>query len=314
MPKKKRNSKANKTRKGNRKYKDSVFIGYLTEKPERLLSLYRALSDDNTATVDDIRINSIHTTFTQGTYNDISFTVGNKYIILLEHQSTINYNMPLRMLDYVNNLFLNEIPKRDLIYKKELITLPMPQFYVFYNGEAPFPKQTQLKLSDAFASNDARLELLVDVFNINYDENADILNKCQELREYSYLVHRIRHHQKNGKSLYDAIIIAIKDCLKNNIMSDYLSYHKSEVSEIMKLTWSHKGEIEYEREQAETRGIAIGEANGKILGVNLITKMNAWLSKSNRSDELTRSFEDSALQQKLLAEYQKTHQAATSIN
>lgn len=102
---------------------------------------------------------------------------------------------------------------------------------------------------------------------------------------------------KIQKTLYDAIIIAIKDCLKNNIMSDYLSYHKSEVSEIMKLTWSHKGEIEYEREQAE--------ANGKILGVNLITKMNAWLSKSNRSDELTRSFEDSALQQKLLAEYQK---------
>ena len=41
------------------------------------------------------------------------------------------------------------------------------------------------------------------------------------------------------------------------------------LSEIMKLTWTYEGAIEYEREKAEARG----EANGKILGVNLITKM-----------------------------------------
>lgn len=39
------------------------------------------------------------------------------------------------------------------------------------------------------------------------------------------------------------------------------------LSEIMKLTWTYEGAIEYEREKAEARG----EANGKILGVNLIT-------------------------------------------
>ena len=36
------------------------------------------------------------------------------------------------------------------------------------------------------------------------------------------------------------------------------------LSEIMKLTWTYEGAIEYEREKAEARG----EANGKILGVN----------------------------------------------
>lgn len=71
------------------------------------------------------------------------------------------------------------------------------------------------------------------------------------------------------------------------------------LSEIMKLTWTYEGAIEYEREKAEARG----EANGKILGVNLITKMNAWLKQSNRTDDLLRSVDDNAFQQQLLAEY-----------
>lgn len=309
-PRPKNRIKYRHTAKSNRKYKDSVFISYLSEKPERLLSLYKALTDDHSARAEDIKINSIHSTFTQSTYNDISFVVGNKHIVLVEHQSTINYNMPLRMLNYLNQLYLNLIPRKRLMYQKNLIPLPSPQFYVFYNGTDDFPDYHQLRLSDALQSDESRLELIVDVYNINYDHNKELMEKCEEIRNYSYLVHRIRHHEKQGRSLDDSILIAIKDCYRNMIMVDYLSRYQSEVLELMKLMWSHKGEIEYEREQAEARGIVIGEARG----TNLITRMNSWLLKSNRSDELTRSFEDSTLQQKLLAEYQMTHPAATSIS
>lgn len=298
------------TAKGNRKYKDSVFISYMSEKPERLLSLYKALTDDHSARAEDIKINSIHSTFTQSTYNDISFVVGNKHIVLVEHQSTINYNMPLRMLNYLSQLYLNQLPRKKLIYEKELITLPNPQFYVFYNGEAPFPDYDRLKLSDALQNDNSHLELIVDVYNINYDHNKELMQKCQELNHYSYLIHRIRYHQKKGKSFDDAVLIAIKDCIKHNIMPDYLQEHQSEVSEIMKLTWTYEGAIEYAEARGEARGVAIGEARG----TNLITRMNSWLLKSNRSEELTRSFEDSTLQQKLLAEYQMTHPTATSIS
>lgn len=287
------------TAKSNRKYKDSVFISYMSEKPERLLSLYKAITDDQTAKVEDIRINSIHSIFTQGTYNDISFTVNHQHIVLVEHQSTINYNMPLRMLNYLSQLYINQLPRKTLIYEKELITLPSPKFYVFYNGEESFPDYSQLKLSDALQNYNSHLELIVDVYNINYEHNKELMHKCQELNNYSYLIHRIRYHQKNGKSFDDAILIAIKDCIKHNIMPDYLQEHQSEVSEIMKLTWTYEGAIEYERKKAEARG----EANGKILGVNLITKMNAWLKQSNRTDDLLRSVDDNAFQQQLLAEY-----------
>lgn len=301
------------TAKGNRKYKDSVFISYLSEKPERLLSLYKAISNDQDAKVEDIKINSIHSIFTYSTYNDISFVVGNKHIVLVEHQSTINYNMPLRMLNYLSQLYLNQIPRKTLIYEKELITLPAPQFYVFYNGEDPFPDYSQMKLSNALQNDNSHLELIVDVYNINYEHNKELMHKCQELSHYSYLVHRIRHHKANGKSFDDAILIAIKDCIKHNIMPDYLLKHQSEVSEIMKLTWTRKGEIEYECEKAEARGETRGEARGKVLGANLITKMNSWLKKSNRTDDLLRSCDDDAFQQKLLAEYIAAHPTPSSI-
>lgn len=291
------------TAKSNRKYKDSVFIGYLSEKPERLLSLYKAITNDQDAKVEDIKINSIHSIFTHSTYNDISFVVGNKHIVLVEHQSTINYNMPLRMLNYLSQLYLNQLPRKTLIYEKELITLPAPQFYVFYNGEEPFPNYSQLKLSDALQKDNSRLELIVDVYNINYEHNKELMHKCQELSHYSYLVHRIRHHKANGKSLDDAILIAIKDCIKHNIMLDYLLKHQSEVSEIMKLTWTRKGEIEYECEKAEARGMAIGETRGKAL----LTKVYSWLSDSNRDDDLKKSFVDIDLQNKLIDEYIKLH-------
>lgn len=33
--------------------------------------------------------------------NDLAFIIDNKFIILIEHQSTVNPNMPLRMLIYL---------------------------------------------------------------------------------------------------------------------------------------------------------------------------------------------------------------------
>ena len=69
--------------------------------------------------------------------------------------------------------------------------------------------------------------------------------------EYAYFISRINHH-KETHSLDDAIIIAMKDCLNRNYMSDYLSKHKSEVTDLMRIRYSRKDEIAYKaREAAE---------------------------------------------------------------
>ena len=48
----------------------------------------------------------------QGTFfndekNDVSFLAGTRQIILMEHQSTLNENMPLRMFWYMAKLYLS---------------------------------------------------------------------------------------------------------------------------------------------------------------------------------------------------------------
>ena len=66
-----------------------------TQKKISLL-LYNALFDENlagTALVKNLRLeNTVYT----GPINDVSFFVDDKIIVLVEHQSTINENMPRR--------------------------------------------------------------------------------------------------------------------------------------------------------------------------------------------------------------------------
>ena len=237
--------------KANMKHKDTVFCHFFTEDLNRLLSLYQAITGDTTATVDDIKLSTIKPDLATDLYNDISFNIKNKQIILLEHQSTVNNNMPLRMLLYLAKLYYNSIPSDDLLYKEAIIQLPKPEFYVFYNGEQEYPEINQLHLSDAWNNSSAPIELTVTVYNINYGHNKELEEKCHALMEYAYFISRINHH-KATHSLDDAIIIAMKDCLNKNYMSDYLSKHKSEVTDLMRIRYSRKDELAYrEKEVAE---------------------------------------------------------------
>ena len=237
--------------KANMKHKDTVFCHFFTEDLNRLLSLYQAITGDTTATVDDIKLSTIKPDLATDLYNDISFNIKNRQIILLEHQSTVNNNMPLRMLLYLAKLYYNSIPSDDLLYKEAIIQLPKPEFYVFYNGEQEYPEIKQLHLSDAWDNSSAPIELTVTVYNINYGHNKELEEKCHALMEYAYFISRINHH-KETHSLDDAIIIAIKDCLNRNYMSDYLTNHKSEVTDLMRIRYSRKDEIAYrEKEVAE---------------------------------------------------------------
>ena len=93
--------------------------------------------------------------------------------------------------------------------------------------------------------------MTVTVYNINYGHNKALEEKCHALMEYAYFISRINHH-KETHSLDDAIIIAMKDCLNRNYMSDYLTNHKSEVTDLMRIRYSRKDEIAYKaREAAE---------------------------------------------------------------
>lgn len=57
--------------------------------------------------------------------------------------------MPLRNLMYTGRAYEQMVPVRKR-YKKEIIKLPKPEFYTFYNGKETMEKEKILKLSDAY--------------------------------------------------------------------------------------------------------------------------------------------------------------------
>ena len=73
----------------NTKYKSSVF-SLLFSDPDTLRELYCAL--EGIALPDDmpVTINTLNDALFMDRVNDISFEIGGKLVVLLEHQSTVN--------------------------------------------------------------------------------------------------------------------------------------------------------------------------------------------------------------------------------
>ena len=94
--------------KHNRRYKDSVFVDLFGEDKnakEKFLSLYNALHGttfDAATKLEPLRLEQV---MYMAFCNDVACLVDGKIIILAEHQSTINANMPLRFLQYVVRLY-----------------------------------------------------------------------------------------------------------------------------------------------------------------------------------------------------------------
>ncbi|MDR0842385.1 MAG: Rpn family recombination-promoting nuclease/putative transposase, partial [Acidobacteriota bacterium] len=132
----------------NLQYKDSVF-SWLFSDPDILRELYAAL--EGVALPDDapITINTLDNVLYMDRINDISFEIGDRVVVLIEHQSTLNPNMPLRLLMYIARLY-EKIIDRKKMYTSSLTRLPTPEFIVLYNGKAPYPDEKVLRLSNAF--------------------------------------------------------------------------------------------------------------------------------------------------------------------
>ena len=101
----------------NRKYKDSVFtdlFGSDRDGKKNFLDLYNALAGTDYK-LEEVKLErkvieqSLYKTFN----NDVSWEIDGKLIVLVEHQSTINENMPFRCLEYVTRIYekIAPIPK-----------------------------------------------------------------------------------------------------------------------------------------------------------------------------------------------------------
>ena len=276
-------------RKYNRHYKDSVFVDLFSSDrtaKDNFLALYNALYNTNyqsTAILKNIRLKQ---TMYMSFANDVSYLVDNKIIVLAEHQSTVNPNMPLRCLEYVTRLYEHIQNPRDR-YSRALKKIPVPVFYVFYNGRENIPAQKILRLSDSFIKQPETptLELVVKLININYDKDSQILKSCEPLGQYSRFVEAVRRHIAVDKE--HGFENAIKECIKNDILREYLQRKSREVINMLVAEYDYDTDIAVQRQESLMLGIQQGEARGsrqakletaklmkeEKLSLNLITKI-----------------------------------------
>ena len=243
----------------NRKYKDSVFVDLFSEDEkakENFLSLYNALHGTelkNTEQLKNIRLDQV---LYMSFYNDVSYLVDNKIIVLAEHQSTINPNMPLRCLEYISRLYETLFESKEK-YSRKLLKIPTPEFYVFYNGEESYPSDKTLKLSEAFIERgtETNLELTVKVININRQNRHPVLENCRTMQEYSIFVETVRKWKEIDSQ--NGFEKAVEECIENNILREYLKRKTKEVLNMLLAEYDYETDIAVQR--AEEHEIAFAE-------------------------------------------------------
>ena len=115
----------------NRNFKNGVFTT-LFNNPDLLRDLYCALKGISLPSDMPVSINTLENVLFLDFNNDISFEIGGKLVVLIEHQSTINPNMALRLLLYISRILEKRV-KGGTLYSKKTITIPWPEFFVLYN-------------------------------------------------------------------------------------------------------------------------------------------------------------------------------------
>ena len=248
----------------NRKYKDSVFVDLFSEDEkakENFLSLYNALHGTNlqlSCPVENIKLDNV---MYMNIVNDVSCLVDGKIIVLAEHQSTINENMPLRFLQYIARLYEKLQAPTDR-YLRKLSKIPTPEFYVFYNGVENYPETITLKLSDAFMTkpDSLPLELTVQVLNINKDKGNKILKTCKTLDEYSLFIEEVRIQTQLDPE--NGFTNAVKICIEKGILKEYLQRKAREVINMLIAEYDYDTDIAVQREEAGKIAFAKGISQG----------------------------------------------------
>ena len=202
--------------------------------------------------------------------NDVAFTLGERFVVLIEHQSMLNGNLPLRDLLYVSTLFKRMIDSK-LLYRERTLMLPRPEFIVLYNGTTDIPEYQELRLSDAYLGElqegeEDALQLVVKVYNINSKKNAEILKKCETLKQYSRFVDIMRSYQKTDQLTNETMVEIMERCRRDGILTDFFREYGTELIEMLFKELTREEDLEISRLDGYDAGLKEGEKSGFCKG------------------------------------------------
>jgi hypothetical protein len=263
--------------KGKRNYKDSLFCFLFGSEKFRkfTLDLYNAVNNTNYTDSSLLTFRTMKDVLYINVKNDVSFLIKGTFNFY-EHQSSFNPNIPVRMFIYAAHEYNRYINDHALdVYSSHPLTLPVPKFICFYNGERKQPDEKIIRFSDSFkGSEKPDVDIAVRMLNINYNHNKLLLQSCKPLADYSAFVHNVRSFMKGrDKSELDkALTAAISNLPDDSVIKPILLSYRSEVFDmcLTEYTQEHADKVrKIEARKREREAEKRGEERGKILGEKL---------------------------------------------
>ncbi len=246
-----------------RQSKNSVFVNFFKEE-ENILQMYRELHPEATdVTIDDITVDTLESVIVNTLYNDLGFLVKDKYVFLVEAQSTWNENIALRMLFYLTETFrryINDTQQSEL--DEQRVNLPTPELYVIYSGAGKKPDV--ISLSEDFFGGNPDIELKVHVLSeVDHTLSGQYIGFCKVFDEQRKL------HS-------DGMTVAretYRICIEKGYLSEFMRSHEKEVIDMMYELFDE----ETMRKQLDTarsrRDVERGKAEEKIsFALNMLAK------------------------------------------
>ncbi|WP_373213353.1 hypothetical protein [Ruminococcus sp. 5_1_39BFAA] len=249
----------------NRTYKARIFEMVFSDKKE-LLELYNAVNGTHYDDPEDLVVNTLENAVYMSMRNDVSFIIDLR-LNLYEHQSTYNPNLPLRFLMYAADIY-SELTKDENLYGTKAIQIPTPRFVIFYNGEADHPDRKVLPLSALYTVPDEApsLELTAVMLNINKGRNGRLMEACKTLKDYAEYTFRVRSYAKESP-IEAAVERAITECIREGILSDFLSRNRAEAKKVSIYEYDEEKHIRQTREEGWEDGKQEGLREGKQEGI-----------------------------------------------
>ena len=164
------------------------------------------------------------------------------------------------------------------------------------------PEYQELRLSDAYLGElregeEDALQLVVKVYNINSRKNAEILKKCETLRQYSRFVDIMRSYQKVDRLTNETMVEIMECCQKDGILTDFFREYGTELIEMLFKELTREEDLEISRldgyDAGEKDGFAKGEKSGFSKGEKsgFSRGEKSGFSKGEKSGEQKAAFE-----------------------
>ena len=286
----------------NREYKSSLFADLFSD-AKRGLSIFNALMGTEYSDPAELEIATLKDAVFMNRKNDVALLVEMR-LLMLEHQSTINPNMPLRGLQYYADSMDGYLEKRQLnIYGKKRIKIPAPFYYVLYNGREDAPDRENLRLSDSFECKTEGYEWTASFVNINTNHNRELMEKCPELKGYAKLVEYIRENIAQGMEKEESVDTAVGRCIEEGYLVDYLRQHIGEARGMLLSGFNQEIYEKGLREEGWEAGIEEGRKAGITEGIiegdlrAIRNMLDFGLSKEQISQKYSKELVEQVLQE-----------------